>query len=198
MKRRFISHRDGDSEVTVVDLILAATFLKLFPKRVTPNQITIFRFFTVPFVAVLLYVENYLYAIPLFAVSAFTDALDGALARTEKKVTEWGKVYDPIADKLLIGVAALIVIPKYTSFYLVAIIIFLEMFLIGMGYYRKNIGQEISANMWGQGKMIFQSLGVGFILVFALTLLPWTLTVGIYLLYVSIFFAIISLITYGI
>ena len=88
MKRRFISHKDGDSQVTTVDLFLAATFLKFLPRRVTPNQITIFRFFTVPFVALLLYLDAYWYAVPLFIISAFTDALDGALARTKNKITE--------------------------------------------------------------------------------------------------------------
>lgn len=190
------AHRE--THITVSDRILAATFLKLLPRRVTPNQITIFRFFTVPFVAVLLFLEEYRYAIPLFAVSAFTDALDGALARTKDKITEWGKAFDPIADKLLIGTTALLVIPQFASVYLFAIIVFLEMFLIGTAYYLRNQGHDISANGWGKTKMILQSFGVGFILLFALAAVPWMLTVGTYLLYVSIFFAIISLITYGI
>ncbi len=187
----------GEAHVTVSDKILSATFLKLLPRRVTPNQITIFRFFTVPFVAVLLYFGEYAYALPLFAISAFTDALDGALARTKNKITEWGKIYDPIADKLLIGVVALIVIPKYVSFYLVATIIFIEMFLIGMAYYRKNLGLEVSANMWGKGKMILQSFGVVFLLLYAVVSLPWLLMAGTYLLYGSIILALISVVTYG-
>lgn len=190
------AHRE--THITVSDRILAVTFLKLLPRRVTPNQITIFRFFTVPFVAALLYLDLYLYAIPLFAVSAFTDALDGALARTRNKITEWGKAYDPIADKLLIGSAALIVIPKFVNVYLFAIIVFLEMFLIGTAYYLKNQGHDISANGWGKAKMVLQSLGIVCILVFALGGFPWALGVGTYLLYASIFFAIISLVTYGI
>ncbi len=194
---RFITHK-GDNEVTVVDRILEATFLKLLPRRVTPNQITIFRFYTVPFVAVLLYFDLYTYAIPLFIISAFSDALDGALARTKNKITEWGKIYDPIADKLLIGVAAFIVIPKYINFYLVTVMIFVEMFLIGTGYYQKNRGIDVSANMWGQGKMILQSFGVGLILLFALLGWPLMLSIGTYLLYASIFFGVISLVTYGI
>lgn len=187
-----------ETHITVSDKILAATFLRLLPRRVTPNQVTMFRFYTVPFVAVLLYLDLYIYAIPLFVISAFTDALDGALARTKNKITEWGKVYDPIADKLLIGISALIVIPKYVNVYLVAMIIFVDMFLIGMGYYLKERGREISANAWGKTKMILQSFGVGFILIHALIGWPLILTAGIYVLYASIFFGVISLVTYGI
>ena len=124
--------------------------------------------------------------------------MDGALARTKDKITEWGKVYDPIADKVLIGTVALLIVPKYTSVYLFAIIVFLEMFLIGTAYYLKNQGHDISANGWGKTKMILQSFGVGFILLYALMLIPWMLTTGEYLLYASVFFALVSLITYGI
>lgn len=187
-----------EAHITISDKILAATFLKLLPRRVTPNQITIFRFFSIPFVALLLILEKYAYGIPLFVISAFTDALDGALARTKDKVTEWGKVYDPIADKLLIGTTALIVLPKFVSVFLLATIIFIEMFLIGTAYYLKNQGNDISANGWGKTKMILQSFGIAFILLYALMALPWMLMTGEYLLYASIFFALVSLITYGI
>ena len=190
---------EKEFKITLSDRILAATFLKLLPKRVTPNQLTIFRFFTVPFVATFMYIEWYSVAIPLFIISAFTDALDGALARTRNMVTEWGKVYDPVADKLLIGFAAIIIIPKYVNFFLAAFLIFIEVFIIGTAYYFKNKGKiQISANIWGKMKMICQSFGVGFLLLNAVIALPAFLITAQYLLYASILLAIISLITYGI
>src|SRR3989304_2017811 len=99
--------------LTLTDKILATTFLRLFPRKVMPNQITVFRFFTIPFIALLFLLEEYSIGMVLFAVSAFTDALDGAMARTRREVTEWGSTYDPLADKLLIGITAFLVLPKY-------------------------------------------------------------------------------------
>jgi len=188
-----------EAYITVSDKILAATFLKILPAKVTPNQLTIFRFFSVPFVAAFMYLEIYAIAIPLFIISALTDALDGALARTRNMITEWGKVNDPIADKLLIGLTGIIIIPKYINFFLAVFIIFIEMFVIGSAYYLKNKGvTQISANFWGKTKMICQSFGLGFLLLYAILSIPAFLVIAQYLLYASIFFALVSLVTYGI
>ncbi|MEK7554710.1 MAG: CDP-alcohol phosphatidyltransferase family protein [Patescibacteria group bacterium] len=188
-----------EMKITVSDKVLAATFLKLIPKRITPNQVTIFRFFTVPFVVLLLALEEYHYGIALFVVSAFTDALDGALARTTNRVTEWGKVYDPVADKLLILTTALLVVPRHLGIGVVITIIAIEMLTIGSAYYLKNRGTtEIMANGWGKTKMICQSVGVALVLFYLLVSIPWLLPVAAVLLYASIFFAVASLITYGI
>ena len=185
--------------ITRSDRILAATFLRLIPSRVTPNQITMFRFFTVPFVFILLSLEEYRWGIVLFAVSAFTDALDGALARTTNRVTEWGKIYDPVADKLLITLSALVLVPRHLGFEIVFIIILLEMILIGSGYYLKNKRNiEIQANAWGKAKMICQSLGVILILLFVLLNIPFFLVLAAWFFYAAIALAAVSLVTYGI
>ena len=85
------------------DKIMAVTFLPLIPRWVTPNAITIARFVLTPLVVFLILIENYNIGIPLFIATAFTDVLDGSLARVRKKVTKWGTLHDPVADKLLIG-----------------------------------------------------------------------------------------------
>ena len=78
------------SKVNNIDRLLEKTILKIIPKKVTPNQVTIFRFITIPILIVLLFFENYRIGIVLFVISAFSDAVDGALARTRKKITTWG------------------------------------------------------------------------------------------------------------
>lgn len=188
-----------NSKITLSDKILAATFLKLIPKRVTPNQVTMFRFFCVPFVVFLLYTENYALGLLLFAIAAFTDALDGAMARTRDQITQWGETYDPLADKLLILSTALIIIPKYLGVDILFAIIFVEMVLIGAAYYRRNMThRRISANGWGKAKMICQSIGVSLVLLFIVTDLSMILSWAQYTLYAAILLAIASLVTYGI
>lgn len=186
------------SKVTFIDKILAATFLKLIPKWVTPNHLTIFRFLTIPFVIFLLITENYYLAIPLFIISAFSDALDGAKARTNNQITEWGKMFDPVADKMLIGSVAAIVISTAVSQILALIIIALEMFIILAAFYRKRYNQEnIEAGLSGKLKMICQSFGSGFLLLYLVWPIAWMFTAAIVLLYVAIFFALISLFVYN-
>ncbi|MBI4133565.1 CDP-alcohol phosphatidyltransferase family protein [Candidatus Uhrbacteria bacterium] len=187
------------ARITVVDRFLAATLLTLFPRRVVPNHLTIFRLFTVPFIAYLIVVNEFLYGTILFAVSAFTDALDGAMARTRGQITEWGTLFDPLADKLLIGITAIILIPKYLSAPLAFAIIFIEMVLIGSAYYFRNReGAVIQANVWGKSKMLFQSFGIGFLFLHGLTGMAFALTIAAPLLYIAIILAVVSVVTYGI
>lgn len=184
-------------QLTVTDKILKATLLPLIPRFVTPNMVTWFRIATVPFVVYLLLHEQYGFGLTLFAISAFSDAVDGALARTRGQITEWGKVNDPVADKLLIGVATLILVSELLNWYLAATIIGIEFFLMASAYYRKRFqGIPIEAEFSGKIKMVLQSLGIGALLVSVVFSLPAFLTVATYLLYLAIIFAIISLAVY--
>ncbi|MEK7552564.1 MAG: CDP-alcohol phosphatidyltransferase family protein, partial [Patescibacteria group bacterium] len=97
------------------DQLLAKTVIPLLPRRTTPNQITTFRFLTVPVVFFLLIFGSYFWAGIVFLVAAFSDALDGALARTTDRITDWGKLFDPLADKLLIGGTAAILVTRFLS-----------------------------------------------------------------------------------
>ena len=118
------------SELTFTDKILARTLLPLIPRSVTPNSITWFRFISIPFVGYLLATGNYIPGLILFFFSSFSDAIDGALARTRNQVTVWGQTYDPFADKLLIGVAVFILVSQFLNIYLTATIIGLEFFFL--------------------------------------------------------------------
>ena len=120
-------------KLTIFDKVLAKTLLLLIPLWLTPNIISWMRFFSVPFVGYFFWVENYTVALPLFFISAFSDAIDGSLARTRNQVTDFGKMFDPIADKLLIATASIILIPRYleeTGWAIVAAIVIIELTLI--------------------------------------------------------------------
>jgi CDP-diacylglycerol--glycerol-3-phosphate 3-phosphatidyltransferase len=183
--------------LTFSDKILAKVFLPLIPKWITPNHITWFRFISLPFVLYFLWVGDYRNGLILFFLSAFSDAVDGALARTRGQITEWGKTFDPLADKLLISIAVIILVSKFISPFLATTIVLIELFLIGGAYYRKHVEKiPIEAEVSGKTKMVMQSFGVIFILLFLLFPLPALLTIATYLLYLSIVFAIISLVVY--
>ncbi len=66
-----------------------------------PNVLTVFRLFIVPFFAYFLCEEQFIIAFILFAIAAFTDVLDGYLARKYNAISNFGKICDPLADKAL-------------------------------------------------------------------------------------------------
>jgi len=129
---------------------------------------------------------------------AFTDALDGSMARTRNQITEWGKIYDPLADKILIASMVFIIVLRYIDFWTAIIIIGLEIIIIFTAWIRMKKGIKIQANLWGKIKMWLQVIGVVVLLLSIIfnwaALLPFASGV----LYLAIAFAIVSLLTYGI
>jgi CDP-diacylglycerol--glycerol-3-phosphate 3-phosphatidyltransferase len=184
-------------QLYITDRILAKILLPIIPRRVTPNQITVIRFILTPFVIGLLYFHYYSIGFPLFILTALTDAIDGALARTRNQITQWGKIYDPVADKLLITLVMLTLMIQYINFYLVSAIIGLEIFIVIMGLLKKRQGRVIQANWWGKSKMILQCLGVGCLLVGILAQAPLLFSVATFILLGALIVGIISLFTYG-
>lgn len=180
------------TKVTWIDRIMEKTFLKLIPEAVTPNQITRFRLVLIPFVAYFLLTDHFIIGTILFLFAAFSDALDGALARTKHKITGWGTLYDPITDKLLIGVTSLIVVSKYLSLDLALLMIFIELCLIFSAYARYK-GRVVPAKSMGKIKMILQCLGLIVLLVAIISGVPQLLVAARLILYLSIVFALLSL-----
>ncbi len=151
-----------------------------------------------PFVALLMFYEHYYIGLAAFLLVAFTDAIDGSMARTRNQITDWGKIYDPLADKILIASMVFIIVLRYIDFWTAIIIIGLEIIIIFTAWIRKRNGKSVQANWWGKIKMMLQVLGVVILLLSIVfnwqSLLP--LASGV--LYLAIAFAIVSLLTYGI
>jgi len=180
------------TRVTAIDRFLAKTFLPLLPKGLTPNQITKFRLLTIPVIAYLLLTESYLAGTIVFLFSAFSDALDGALARTSHRITTWGTLYDPIADKLLIGMVSTIVIAQYISSYLALAIVLIEIALVASAYFRYK-GKIVPAKTMGKTKMVLQCSGVILLLFYILFAWNPLLIVATYVLYLAVVFGLLSL-----
>jgi CDP-diacylglycerol--glycerol-3-phosphate 3-phosphatidyltransferase len=178
----------------MVDGLMQKTFLRLIPSWVTPNQLTILRIIMTPFVIFLLVNENYVWGLVLFFFAMITDAMDGALARTGNMITDLGKIMDPFADKLLMVPVALIVIIKFSNPFIVLIIVLTESVLGIGGLYRKFVKKKnVQAETVGKLKVIFQSFALGFLMLYAIVLIPEVLVFAETLLYVSIFLGLLSL-----
>ena len=180
------------------DRFLGATILKLFPKIIKPNHITVFRFLATPIVIYLMATRQYEIGLCAFLITAFTDALDGSMARTRGQITEWGKIYDPVADKILIGSMVFIIVLKYLDPLVAYLIVFIEIIIIIIAWFRLRFGYKVEANVWGKIKMILQVTGVAILLLSIIFNWAALLPFASGSLYIAIAFAIVSLLTYGI
>ena len=185
------------AQLTFTDKIMARTVLPFIPSFISPNAVTWFRFATIPFVAYFLAKEQYNAGLILFAVSAFSDAVDGSMARTRNQITEWGKTFDPLADKLLISASVFILVSRFLNPYLAATVISIEFFIIVSAYYRKRAyGVPIEAELSGKVKMFLRLFGVVSVLVGVVFGITQFFVIASYLFYLAIIFAIISLVVY--
>jgi CDP-diacylglycerol---glycerol-3-phosphate 3-phosphatidyltransferase len=152
----------ADLQRDYTDKIIAVTILPFVPRSVTPNQVTWVRIATVPIIFYLLMIESYGWGLALFTVSALSDALDGAMARVRDQETDLGKILDPTADRSLIFVVALVLLPKFYSLYLLISIFVLEIIHSEIVSKMKiRLGRNIDSNWPGKIKMIIQALALG-------------------------------------
>ncbi len=185
-------------KIFVTDRFFNRTLLWFIPSHITPNHITLFRFITTPIVWGLLWQERYILGMIAFLFVSLTDALDGALARTRNMITRWGMIYDPLADKLLIGGVLVVLIFRFLAFYIGIMVIGLEFLIVIAAIFWKRQGRKVEANRWGKIKMLFQVIGVTCILVGILFSSPPLILFASYIFYLAIGFAIVSIVTYGI
>ncbi len=179
------------------DYLLKYTIIPLIPRFVKPNHFTVLRLLMTPLVLILLFYDVYSWGVPLFFIAALTDLIDGTLARLRKQITDWGTFYDPVADKLLIGTVAILIVAQHINVWLALIIIGLDLLLIVGGVLRKRDGQVMSANGWGKMKMVLQVAGVMALLIAVWLGVDLFIPFSIGTFSLAIVFAVISLFTYG-
>jgi CDP-diacylglycerol---glycerol-3-phosphate 3-phosphatidyltransferase len=131
----------------------------VFPLNL-PNTLTVLRILLVPVVVVALLDETPngdAIAAGVFALAAFTDSLDGYIARQRNAVTTFGKLMDPIADKLLIAAAliALVSLDRLAA-WIAMVIIAREFAVTGLRLVAAERGVVIQASWLGKAKTILQ------------------------------------------
>lgn len=174
-------------------------FLPIIPNWLKPNHLTFIRLLFTPVLIAWLVAQEYQVALIMFIVLVLTDLLDGSIARLRHQITQWGEIWDPIADKVLIG-STIAVLLISTNFALMILILAMEVgFILGGAFQKARIVDiDIKANIWGKIKMNFQGVGVGFLIFGFLMQLAWAIFVAQILLYISLIFAAVSLFKRGI
>jgi cardiolipin synthase len=118
-----------------------------------PNALTLLRLLIVPFLGYFIYSEKYTTAIILFALGGFTDVLDGYVARKYNLITKWGKVFDPLADKLMqITALVFLVLHKFIPIIVLVIVVVKESLMLAGGIMVYKKGKTVIGANW-YGKM---------------------------------------------
>jgi CDP-diacylglycerol--glycerol-3-phosphate 3-phosphatidyltransferase len=134
-----------------------------------PNVLTMLRILLVPVLVVALLSDaahGDLLAAFVFALASITDAMDGYLARTRDAITTFGKLMDPIADKLLI-IAALVSLVSLNRLaaWVAMVIIARELTVTWTRMVANQQGVVIASNWWGKAKTIVQVAAIFFLIV---------------------------------
>ncbi len=127
-----------------------------------PNKLTLMRVCLIPVFLLFVYVSaipcHYLLALIVFAAASLTDMLDGKIARKHNLVTNFGKFLDPLADKVLV-ITALIVLVDLPDFRMNAIpliiIVARDFMVSGLRLLAAEDGVVIPAGIWGKLKTAF-------------------------------------------
>ena len=141
------------------------------------NKLTIFRILLVPLMVIIPFfnIQGEFYGIPytyiivdlIFIIASITDKLDGYIARSRNQITTFGKFLDPLADKILVLAAMLMLVEMSKLPAWIPIIVITREFLVS-GYRLVAVekgGTVIAASFWGKLKTVTQMFAVTFALI---------------------------------
>ncbi|MBC8385297.1 MAG: CDP-diacylglycerol--glycerol-3-phosphate 3-phosphatidyltransferase [Candidatus Cloacimonetes bacterium] len=135
-------------------------------KKKIPNFLTILRIIFVPIFIILMFKpsieNNVLWATIIFIVASITDYFDGLLARKFQTISNFGKLMDPLADKILVisALIALSIQMNYIHIIALLIIVFREISVTILRNIYAKKGVFVAANIWGKIKTILQMVGI--------------------------------------
>lgn len=169
-----------------------------------PNQLTILRILLIPVFVLVFYLPlswNNYFACIVFVIAAVTDVLDGYLARKLNQTSSLGAFLDPVADKLMVAVALVLLVQQNPVIYLAlpaAIIIGREITVSALREWMAEIGarKKVAVSVLGKIKTIAQMLALGF-LIFRVPFYGMPVyEIGLVLLYIAAILTLISMIQY--
>lgn len=125
----------------------------------TPNALTLLRIAITPLLVVTIVSEAWAAAAAIFAVGMATDVLDGHLARSRGCETTFGRLFDPAADKLLVGSAFVgLAVADRVALWIVVVILTREVLVSVLRQVAQRRGVVVGANRLGKAKTGLQTL----------------------------------------
>ena len=133
-----------------------------------PNQITLFRILLIPVFIIVFYLPitwNHFGAFAVFWVASVSDWVDGYLARKLNQSSAFGAFIDPVADKLMVAAALIILVEDYQNWWIsisALVMISREIFISALREFMSSRGKRdmIAVSQMGKVKTAFQMLGI--------------------------------------
>jgi CDP-diacylglycerol--glycerol-3-phosphate 3-phosphatidyltransferase len=130
-----------------------------------PNKLTVARMLMIPLFLLFFFWKavpfHYFWALVMFGLASLTDLLDGRIARSRGLVTDFGKLMDPLADKLLVMSAMICLITAdMVSALLVILILAREFLVTAIRQVAAASGKVLAADNWGKLKTVCQMIWI--------------------------------------
>ncbi len=159
-----------------------------------PNILTVIRFIFIPSIVVSLVYNNYALALILFTLSSLTDVLDGKIARKYNAISDFGKLMDPLADKLTqLSVLLTLAIKNVIPIWIVVILVLKETVMIAGASFLYGKSLVVSSKWYGKLTTVLIYIAVVSSCLIKIFNLP---DFDIYIYILAIIFAIFSLFKY--
>ena len=163
-----------------------------------PNKLSFLRILLVPVLVIVYYLNielGLMFLAPIFVIASLTDFLDGYIARKYKLVTTFGKFIDPLADKLIVMAALLLLNDAgIVPIWITIIILTREFMVTGIRLITVGDGTVIAASKLGKLKTALTMIALVLLLMY-----PYAdifATIGIIILYIGLAITVISLFDY--
>ena len=166
-------------------------------KKYIPNYLTILRLILVPIIFIMIIKEKYLVAFVFFLTASVTDIFDVRIARKYDLITDWGKLMDPLADKITqISTLSALIIKGIIPFWILVILTTKELIMIIVAFvlYKKQI-VTVHSKWYGKAATILFFVAIVFSLL-SETFVELT-KITIYLYYIALAMTIFAAIMYG-
>ncbi|MDU8925374.1 CDP-diacylglycerol--glycerol-3-phosphate 3-phosphatidyltransferase [Pasteurellaceae bacterium LIM206] len=166
-----------------------------------PTFLTMFRVVLIPFFVITFYLpfdRSPFLTTVIFLIASVTDWLDGYLARKWKQTTRFGAFLDPVADKVIVATALVLIVEYYHAFWITLpaiVMIAREIIISALREWMAEIGSRttVAVSWIGKVKTTAQMLALGCLL---WRLAPWMEYLGIALLYVAAALTVWSMLRY--
>ena len=161
-----------------------------------PNKLTIARMSMVPLFMIALMFNtdsSRILATVIFALASLTDMLDGQIARKYNMVTNFGKLMDPLADKVLTAAAMICLVELGDlAAWIAVLIIFREYLITGLRSVAASENIVVAANIWGKVKTVCQMFALMFLMLKPQIVALCGINIGLWLMYAAVILTVYS------
>ena len=163
--------------------------------RYIPNILTVLRFFLIPFILLFLVHDEFILAIVFLTLSGITDILDGTIARKFNFITNFGKLIDPLADKLTqLSILWMLVSKNIIPLWILVIVLLKEATMVAGASFLYGKELVVSSKWYGKASTVLFYLAIVLSMIFRDLQIQTSIDLIIY--YIAVTMTIFSLVMY--